>query len=556
MGSNRFIPLLLFLFAFGLRLIGITWGLPNREHYYSYHPDEWLILGVSYFQINLFAGEWRPGFYHYGSLPLYLFSVWLHLLSGWGLIRVPSGQAVEEVALALLRHDLHLWARVLVALFGAGTALVLYRIGQQLGGSRLGLVAGLVMAMAPAHVVHSRFQTVDVIATFFAALTFWAAVRLYNSPAPWREVIWGGIWAGCAAGCKYNIGLVLIALWVTLYYRFRGEAWRRHLPFLGSGATLISLLTFLIISPGSWADAPTFWKHFWFEVRHVQQGHDIVFQGTGLGWIYHLTPNLTYGFGLLPLLLGLAGWLLLWRAFPAARGMLVVGLLYYLLIGAAEVRFLRYTLPLYPALALGVGGWFALGVPSCLARLLVAVGFVSQSLWIAGLTACMMGSDPRDRCAHWFRRAVPPGETVAFAKVPWFYTPPLFPYGGELRWQDRVARLEASSYRLISLAPPDWNAERLQAEQPTWLILSEFEYGDAERLRLPEYERFMQVVNRSYRLQQRFQCHPFPFRKQGLPPHDLLYIYPEVRVYKRQQSAHQGFHHLRQNWSGQEADNS
>ncbi|MEM1825420.1 MAG: hypothetical protein QXX35_01540, partial [Desulfurococcaceae archaeon] len=106
----------------GVRLIGVRWGLPNAERYFSYHPDEWLILLASYFTINPYRGEFLPGFYNYGTLPLYLWSVWLHWLSAAGVIGgLPENATQAQIA--ALRADLYFWARVLVALMGAGAAV-------------------------------------------------------------------------------------------------------------------------------------------------------------------------------------------------------------------------------------------------------------------------------------------------------------------------------------------------------------------------------------------------------------------------------------------------
>jgi hypothetical protein len=104
-----------------------------------------------------------------------------------------------------------------------------------------------------------------------------------------------------------------------------------------------------------------------------------------------------------------------------------------------------------------------------------------------------------------------------------------------LRWQDRLRHLQQTQtpYRLTCLAPPDWNTARLIDELPDFLVLSEFEYGDAKRLRRPDYEQFMRTVEAHYNLVQTFINHPLPYRKSDMPPHDLLYIYPEVRVYQK-----------------------
>jgi hypothetical protein len=297
----------LFGLALGVRLVGIGWSLPNAERHYSYHPDEWLVLLASYFVINPYAGEFLPGFYNYGTLPMYLWSLWLHWLSAVGVIdRLPEN--ATPVQLAELRAQLYLWARVLVALMGAGTAVVVGRTVAQVAGIGAGVVSALAMAFAPAFVVHSRFMTVDMPTTFFVALAFHQGVALHGSPRPMRTLLWGAFWAGCAAGSKYNAGLALLAPLVGLWLLPNLPVAKR---LLGSGAAVgVAGLTFLIVCPGVWADSARFWANFWYEVRHVGQGHGEIFTDTGLGWLYHLKPNLSTGFGAVGLLASAVGWAL------------------------------------------------------------------------------------------------------------------------------------------------------------------------------------------------------------------------------------------------------
>lgn len=569
--------LTLFFAAFAIRLMGIQWGLPDNLHHFSFHPDEWLILLASYYNMNPMQGDFLPGFYNYGSLPLTLWSAWLHLL-------IPGAQSTVEAV-----SSLHWMARLLTALMGAATAVVVFQTGRQLGGMGTGAIAGLIMAIAPAHVVHSRFQTVDVPTTLFVALACLCAVRLYDTPHLLKTLVWGAFWAGCAAGSKYNAGLVILALYVSLYLRSRHEplSTKSLLSYAGL-ATGVTLLTFLLACPGAWLDREAFWRNFMYEVRHVQSGHGDIFTDTGWGWVYHLW-NLKEGFGLWALLLAIAGWIVAWKHFPAARGVFIAALAYFLLIGAAEVRFLRYTFPLYPALALGVAILFSAKLLSSalresltkllppavrggLTRLLppavrgkvgkgvqnqpplnppvrgkvgkggqwavifaTIIAVLQQATLTFGFTYAMTRTDTRIQCVRWFQARVPEGKSIAFATVPWFYTPPFFPDTGELRWQDRLERMQQaqSPYRLISLAPPDWNTERLLTEMPDYIVLTEFEYTDAERLQRQDYERFMEAVQEHYTLAQTFVNEPLPLRKSRYTPHDLLYIYPDVRVYRR-----------------------
>jgi hypothetical protein len=562
----------LFGLALGVRLVGIGWSLPNAERHYSYHPDEWLLLLASYFVVNPYAGEFLPGFYNYGTLPMYLWSLWLHWLSAVGVIdRLPENATPAQIA--ELRAQLYLWARVLVALMGAGTAVVVGRTVAQVAGIGAGVVSALAMAFAPAFVVHSRFMTVDMPTTFFVALAFHKAVALHASPRPMRTLLWGAFWAGCAAGSKYNAGLALLAPLVGLWLLPNLPVAKR---LLGSGAAVgVAGLTFLIVCPGVWADSARFWANFWYEVRHVGQGHGEIFTDTGLGWLYHLKPNLSTGFGAVGLLASAVGWALHARN-RVWWGVLAASLAYYLLIGAAEVRFLRYTFPLFPMLAMGVGLSLPpslrfpplregnrtrgqapplregnrtqgreLGSPCeqgepkgggllpALRSLLIVAALTWQLLSTASLTACMVRPDARDQAAGWARATLPEGARIGFPTVPWFYTPPLFAEIGELRWQDRLAAAQrATRYRLIPLAPPEWNAEALQATLPEYLIISEFESRDVARIGRADYQAFMRIVEARYTLLRTFENEPPLLGRQVGMPHDLLYICPEVFVYR------------------------
>ncbi|MCS7209185.1 MAG: phospholipid carrier-dependent glycosyltransferase [Fimbriimonadales bacterium] len=524
----------LFAVALSLRLVGIRWSLPTLEHHYTYHPDEWLLLAASYYTISPQNGEFLPGFYNYGTLPMYLWNLWLSWLHGTRVIEWLHELSTEADRIRQ-QAQYYLWGRVLVALLGAGAAVIVGRTLAMIAGVRAGIVAGLAMALAPALVVHSRFMTVDVPTMFFVALTFHQAVALTRAAQPLRSLLWGAVWAGCAAGSKYNAGLALIAPLVSLWLLDALPPVRRAL--WSAAAIGVAGATFVVVCPGVWADSERFWAHFWYEVRHVSQGHGEVFTDTGLGWVYHLTPNLSTGFGVLGLVASVLGWVygvrlrVLW-------GILAASLAYYLLIGAAEVRFLRYTFPLFPALAMGIG----LAVQPPLStnpiprgiRIALTLGALLWQLASAmSLTLCMVRPDARDQAAAWIRANLPQGTRIGFPTVPWFYTPPLFPQTGELHWQQRLQHaLATPHYRLVVLAPPEWDADALRAAPPEYLIISEFEERDVRRIGRADYQAFVRIVNERYTLLRTFSNEPPLLGRREQMPHDLLYICPRVKVYR------------------------
>jgi len=132
----RWIPLVLFTLALIIRLIGLNWGLPTSERFYSYHPDERQMLGAIA-NIDILRGEFNPHFFSYPSLFIYMAALTHFVASGF----LPSlGNSVWA-----LSHDVLLHARWVSALLGALTVPVVFALGREIGGAKLGLLAALLL---------------------------------------------------------------------------------------------------------------------------------------------------------------------------------------------------------------------------------------------------------------------------------------------------------------------------------------------------------------------------------------------------------------------------
>jgi hypothetical protein len=349
-------PWLLFAAALALRLWGIGWGLPDDKRHWSYHPDEPVLYAYSQ-QIEPAKLDFEPGFYNYGTLYLTLLRVTSDVArtySNAGPVESGEPQIWMEMRTA------HLGGRIVSALAGAGTAVVLFLMLRRRLGDPAALAGALVVAFAPGHVVHSRFQTVDVLAAFFLSLSALFALRLLpggkkeaeDPPQPaaaMRQALWCGVFAGLSAGTKYTGILGLFTLFAAAAYLPRG---RRLAPALaGAGA---ALAVFLLATPGAFLNSAKFLEDFRYEMQHTSQGHGLVFAGLPSGFFWHLY-NLVIGVGPLLVLLGLGGaGAALRKGHPEAFALAAFALPYYLLIGRAEVLFLRYTFPLLILLAFGV----------------------------------------------------------------------------------------------------------------------------------------------------------------------------------------------------------
>ncbi|MEJ5251377.1 MAG: glycosyltransferase family 39 protein [Chthonomonadetes bacterium] len=518
--------------AFVFRCTGIRWGIPDALHYFSFHPDEWVILGYT-LGLDIPHGQIDPHFYNYGTVYLYLLHLAILAGSTYGWITMPADFAQYEAFAGL-----YLTGRWLSVLAGAVTCWLAWEIGRRVCGYRCAAVSALLLAVAPLHTLHSHFLTTDATATMFTTGVLLASLALYESGSR-RALVASAVLTGLASATRYNAGLVLIAPLLVLWWRGREhrEAW------LGRALLLVVLSAgaFLVFCPGVWLNPEEFWRDFGYEARHVREGHGLVFVNTGLGWVYHYWTNLRFGLGLPLLLLSTLGMVIapLSRR-PQVLILWVFVLVYYLFLGSFAVRFARYLLPLLPPLMVLTGWLVAEGWRNTqqMGRVVLAVvvGAVTlyTLLWGMAVVLALLSPDPRVRALQWIRREVPQGTTIAFATIPWFYTPPLSPYWGELQPARRAERArEVQEYRLL-VPDTEWDPSVLKEAQV--VVLSQFEKDDAVRVRHAPALTFLEELERSFRPVARFDT---TFRLGGIVfgkrdvPHDMLYPFPRLEVWKR-----------------------
>jgi hypothetical protein len=232
-------------------------------------------------------------------------------------------------------------------------------------------------------------------------------------------------------------------------------------------------------------------------------------------------------------------------------------LLYYLMIGSAQVRFARYVIPILPILAIfaarvsveatrrlmspksGLGHpRFSLSRQAgygeiCL--LVLVVANAAYCSWTLDKTFAQI--DTRDKAAIWIRSHMPTGATIAFPTIPWFYTPPLGPsIALPIPAMDRYAAMQDEKTYHLTTSESEWDSAFLQRESPSHVVTSEFEYHDRLRLGDPSFRAYSAILNHDYRVEQRF---PDMLRKSmgflWAPelPHDMSYASPEITIYSR-----------------------
>lgn len=542
-----------------IRLWGIDWGLPSSTHYFSYHPDETDVLLHAMSGFNLFSGKLLPHWYHYGSLQLFLINLANTLVYVFGGIAKISPLSMD------FSRDYESWARMtlvgrfLAAAMGTWTVGLAYGIGTRLWNLRVGVFAGILMAVIPLHVQHSHWLTVDVPATFWIMLAVYWAVRLSELHNPtkstedqrgraWRLIkpaLWAGAAAGFATATKYNAALAMLPVLHAALPLGRGKpngpSTRQSVAW-ASVAVGAFIVAFLIGCPGSVLDTPTFVHDVAFEAKHVSAQPDEPFQQTGNGFVYQITTNLYYGMGLPLLLLSMAS--LVYAAFRRQRqdGLLAVfAFPYYALIGFAAVRYARYAMPLLPFLTL----WSARLLNDLIAAKSRYVSLLGSGLalvvWFASMSIAndyvrpMEKVDPRDRAYQWLNSNGYATQPVGFATMPWFYTPPVEPDFG---WSGRGGWISlpfnyAGWQSRVDYRGKDWDMTVLDVDKPPVVVLSQYEYKDAIRLRKPAALTFLTTLQRDYRVGAEFGGGNDPKIGPSGPPHDMMYSNPATWVFVR-----------------------
>jgi 4-amino-4-deoxy-L-arabinose transferase-like glycosyltransferase len=553
--DKRIIVLVALIVALGLalRLWGIGWSLPDARHpIATFHPDEFVNLTAAT-TADIPHGRFDIGFYNYGAFYFYLVSLAQTIGRGYGLIPgtpAPAAGAPQQALWASAAPEqaaLFLAGRLVTALLGAATIPIVFGLGCRLSGRRTGLAAALLYALAPLAVVHAHFLTVDVPATFFVALALLQAARLTESPS-WRNYAVAGAWVGLAAATKYSAGLVLIAPVAAHLLVAPREGPRKPDHVRLAGLLGVAAVVFLVACPGPWLNFDAFWNGTYpgsgvrYELfEHARLGHGELFAETGPGWWYHLAISLRFGLGLPLLLLGLGGLIrACFRRTPVDLLLIAFFVLYFGITGLSAVRFARYMIPVIPVFCVwaadlaagpqpGRRAWTTAG---CAAGALV---MLLTGAYSGLLVRQMARRDPRDAAADALERSAPQGASIAFARIPWFESPPLSPYFGAQTAPARASAAEHTTRFQLRIPAHEWDTDVL-APPPNYVVLSNLEtIHTVDRLRLRGPVRFVEAIPPNY-TRRTFGPPPGLFAVAGdgaLIPEDLLYIAPTLTLYER-----------------------
>jgi len=438
---------IILLTALSVRLWGVNYDLP-----YIYHPDEPGYIAISQ---NIFkTGDLNPHFFNYPSLFFYINAlayIPYYLLGKLiGVFHTPN-DILPPISLTMGVTQAQmpttvLLGRIVTISFGVGTVGLAYFVGKQITGrTAVGVLASLMVAIAPTNVWHSRLITPDTFVTFFSLASFLASILVYQQGKTWQYVV-AGICVGLTASSKYNGGLIVLPLLLASFLHYGKAAFKQPKLYL---ALLLCGVGFLATTPYAILDSAKFLKDLRFEAQHYSTGHAGM-EGNSLEWYLNYMWNTSGGLYLFAALGILYGSILR----PKETSLLsIFPLAYFVFISSFVVRNDRTFLPLTPFLFL-LAAWFLIDLfdklrkmqAKSMRRLFLTV-LASITIIILALpvsktiadTQRLMTVNSRETARIWIDDNLPPGAKIAIESYSPFVNPTRFSVQGFGRMIDHDA---------------------------------------------------------------------------------------------------------------------
>lgn len=397
-------PLLL---ALCLRLPGIGFGLPE----FSPERDEILVVESA---IGMFGGSWRPIDFRYPPLFATLVRIAQQPVAWWleaaGIIEDGPGTIAYFAARPTA---FYIAGRLLALVSGLATVWLAGRLGASLGGPSAGLLAALVLAIAPLHVEMSRIARVDAALAMWTTAALVAAVEHARRPSR-RSAIATGLLTGLAVGTKYS-GVCLLPLCAAVACRPLEERHRllRTRPRRVLVLLAIPFAVLLLANPALVAWLPeAVQRAAWLPRFVVQRFNPAREPG------YILYPRelvgASFGAGLLAAS-AVGGVRLVRRREPGSGFLFLFVAVYSALFLFAQTAYDRFLLPLIPVLAaiaaVGIAATArALSLRPALVLFVAAVP--SLPFLVSRVVTTATSGHTWLRLVHRIEREVPPGRSV------------------------------------------------------------------------------------------------------------------------------------------------
>ncbi len=417
------------------------------------HPDErWLMMVEE--RINLFD-RLDPDFYAYGTLPLYILKAVGQLHDHFFLTKMNNYDG-------LLYLGRYLTSGLDILMIGL-VGLITWRLTER---KHLSLLAGLGYGLMFFPIQNSNFFTVDIfVSVSVSTILLGVLSYLKTKKSIWLLVTFVAM--GTALATKVTpiiiiapalVYLILLPLLIPDKKKLSRKVVTAIITAVIGTALTASVfgltMPFALIKPHQVIKEVT--TQLEMNTDAYIFPYTLQYVGTP-PYFYYLENMAIYGTG--PILFGLAvaglivtSWQILaskgqrklwqWLRDLATRPIVVYlgfNLIYFIVIGRSAVKFMRYGLPLYPALAIlaGLGLAWILSWKKLnwnLRRYLVITLLALASWWTIGFMQIYQKPHTRITASEWMRQNIPAGSMVAVE-----------------HWDDRMPLYGSEIYQYVEL---------------------------------------------------------------------------------------------------------
>lgn len=413
----------LLVFAFLLRIWGLTYGLPFVEEFTS---DNEMFVPLA---IHLTARDPSPHWFQVpGSTVIYPLALVFHL-ENWLARGLGATDLYVEQSFSQNPTPFYATGRLLAASAGTLAVLVVYLIGREISCSRIGLVAAGLLALSPLDVFASHLARPDTLVVLLTSLSLLFCVKILKEPR-WEYYAAAGASAGLAMSSKYYGVLVIACL--PLAHVLGTRVQRQEDRWLLGKEAIFKLVMGLACAPLAFAVTSPF-----FVLEFEKAWADLLLWETtthlsadGLSPLGNLWWYATTG---APVAMGWAAMGMvpvgLWRSVRRKTlAMAVLGAFVVVYVAGISILALhwdRWLLPVIPALAvvsaLGVEQlleWLGRAVQPGFARVLGASFLLALVAWQPASEA-IVGNinsslpDTRILAREWIQANLPAGSAVA-----------------------------------------------------------------------------------------------------------------------------------------------
>lgn len=482
---ERLVLIAILFAALFLRVWGAFFDLP-----YIYHPDEPQIIVA--IQQMLSTHDPRPHLFFYPSLIFYVNALAALLIKAFpAWLAGIDPQFIEPISIAMgatFAPDANAVAlyRGLSIAFGVASVFIVYMIGKRECGTPAGLIAGLLAAVSPVLVTHSRYVTPDGYVVLFELLTILGSCSVLRTGRR-ASYLLAGVAIGAAAASKYNGAIVCICL-ISAHVLRCGWHPRTWAPLWLAAAA--SIAAFVLFNPFIVLD-PQSWFGLIYQFRTYSSPHAGMDGNTPAWYLYRLwlTTGIASIFALAQIVIG-------WRQRSGLTIILAVFVVaYFLFICAFTLRNERTLLPIVPCIILLAAILAAnlaaasdpvLRISPALRR--VALAAIGIALFVAPLLRTMQEAvatttiDSRATAREWINSQLPEGSLIAVESYAPFVSPLRF----------KITQAERAIDR-----KPEWYVDN----GVDYLVLSQGTYGryyENPKRYAREVMRYVQLAKSMY----------------------------------------------------------